>query len=942
MPVAYVLSTMQGLSIFLAPCPSSETHHQEECDLQRFWQVEDTAITPTEPDKSDAQFLTSYSASHISRLNDGTYCAGFPWREEHLPLPDNLEVCQRRTRSLAHRLAKSPGLLQTYDAILKEQLSRGFIELVSESDKSSLSHYIPHHPVSKDSATTPIRIVYDCSCRQSRDYPSLNDCLLTGPPFLNDLTSIILRFRSHLYGISTDIEKAFLHIALREKDRNFTRFLWLSDPSNPNSEFTVYRFRTVLFGSVSSPFMLFATLNRHLLQHDTRISHNIRCNLYVDNVVTGCNTEKEAVQFYRQARSMLSEAKFNLRAWASNSKQMVELSQQDGTFDSSNPINVLGIRWDTSTDKLSLSLKGLRHPITLTTKREVLKDTSKLFDPLGITSPVTVRAKLFMQKLWQLRVEWDEPLDANIRDEWNIIISDIQRLSELTIDRCYLKKVFHRPDITLHVFADASTKAYGAVAFLVSDDIVTFVMAKNRVAPLKSLTLPKLELMAAVIASRVATFIQDALQLQDTPTHFWGDSQIVLHWLASMKQLPQFVQHRVVEIRTAFPNATWNFCPTAHNPADLLTRGISFELLNSQGNLWWKGPPWLTTPHAWPTWQPEPQIHLHAATAIAEEFTPQPPTNPDVGLHKIIQLNNYSSLHKLLAVTAYIYRFVNNLCRSRPKLHGPLTAKELNSAQTRWIQACQELRYPLEMASAKSKCIRPEVKRLPLVRQLRLFMDDRGLLRCGGRIHNAPLSELARFPYLLPQNNHLTTLIVYHTHVFLSHAGVGSTLTAIRQSYWIPSGRQYVKKLLRQCTICRRHGGRPYAALESAPLPRVRVQDVPPFSITGVDFTGALYVKQQNNEENKVYICLFTCATSRAIHLEVVTDLSTTTFLLAFRRFVARRSLPVVMMSDNATTYSSAAEELSKLLTSEEIATTLGREGTVWKFIPKRAPWFGG
>ncbi|XP_065890355.1 uncharacterized protein [Dysidea avara] len=272
--------------------------------------------------------------------------------------------------------------------------------------------------------------------------------------------------------------------------------------------------------------MLFATLNRHLLQHDTLISHNIRCNLYVDNVVTGCNTEKEAVRFYRQARSMLSEAKFNLRAWASNSKQLVELSQQDGTFDSSNPINVLGIRWDTSTDKLSLSLKGLRHPITLTAKREVLKDTSKLFDPLGITSPVSVRAKLFMQKLWQLRVEWDEPLDANIRDEWNIIISDIQRLSELTIDRCYLKKVFHRPDITLHVFADASTKAYGAVAFLVSDDIVTFVMAKNRVAPLKSLTLPKLELMAAVIASRVATFIQDALQLQDTPTHFWGIARL--------------------------------------------------------------------------------------------------------------------------------------------------------------------------------------------------------------------------------------------------------------------------------------------------------------------------------------------------------------------------------------------------------------------------------
>ncbi|XP_065883974.1 uncharacterized protein [Dysidea avara] len=805
--LGYLLS---GLALLPRPPSASVNslhvitgHHQEECDLLRFWQIEDTAITQTEPDQSDARFLQSYFVSHISRLTDGTYCAGFPWRGEHPPLPDNLEVCQRRTRSLAHRLAKSPGLLQTYDGILKEQLNRGFIELVTEADKSSPSHYIPHHPVRKDSATTPIRIVYDCSCRQSREHPSLNDCLLTGPPFLNDLTSIVLRFRIHLYGISTDIEKAFLHIALHEKDRNFTRFLWLSDPCDPNSEFNIYHFRTVLFGSVSSPFMLFATLNYHLLQHDTHTSHNIRHNLYVDNVVTGCNTEREAAQFYRDARSMLSDAKFNLRAWASNSEQLVEMSRQDGTLDSSNLTNVLGLQWDTTADKLSLSLKGLGHPTTLTTKREVLKDASKLFDPLGITSPVSVRAKIFMQKLWQLRVEWDEPLDATIRDEWITIISDIQKLSELIIDRCYFKEGFHRADVNLHVFADASMKAYGAVAFLVSDNNVSLTMAKNRVAPLKSLTLPKLELMAAVIASRVAKFVSDSLELENTPTYYWGDSQIVLHWLASTKPLPQFVQHRVAEIRAAIPGSTWHFCPTTDNPADLLTRGISFQSLSSTDSLWWKGPPWLTTPNAWPTWQMEPAIQLHAAAAIAEEFVPQRPTNQDTGLHQIIKLSNYSSLNKLLAITAYTTRFVNNLCRSRPKLNGPLTAEELSSARIQWIQACQELRYPLEMVSAKSKCTRPEVKKLPLVRQLRLFVDDRGLLRCGGRIHNAPLSELARFPYLLPQNDHFTARIVYNTHVFLSHAGVGSTLTALRQTFWIPSGRQYVKKLLRQCTVCR-------------------------------------------------------------------------------------------------------------------------------------------
>ena len=148
------------------------------------------------------------------------------------------------------------------------------------------------------SSTTPIRIVYDCSCCESVDQPSLNDCLLTGPPFLINLVSIILRFCLNKYSVSTDIEKAFLHITLYPKDHDFTRFLWLSDASNPSSKFDTYRFCTVLFGSVNSPFMLFATLNYHLLQYNTPISHNIQSNLYVDNIVTGFNSEEEALQFY--------------------------------------------------------------------------------------------------------------------------------------------------------------------------------------------------------------------------------------------------------------------------------------------------------------------------------------------------------------------------------------------------------------------------------------------------------------------------------------------------------------------------------------------------------------------------------------------------------------------------------------------------------------------
>ena len=678
--------------------------------------------------------------------------------------------------------------------------------------------------------------------------------------------------------------------------------------------------------------------------YDTPLSNKIQSNLYVDNIVTGCETELQAIQYFWEARSMMYSAGFNLRAWASNCEFLNTKAREEDVAGHTQFTNILGLQWNTITDCLSLAPKMANAMIdkSFTTKREVLKEASKLFDPLGITSPVSVRAKLFMQKLWQLHVEWDEPLETNAKEEWTIILRDIQQLSKLTLDQRLVKTNFTPGNITLHVFADASTRAYGAVAFITSDSEVTFVMAKNRVAPLKRLTLPKLELMAAVVASRIAKFIVDSLKLQDCPIYFWGDSQIVLHWLESTKTLPQFVSNRVREIKETFPSATWAYCPTNDNPADLLTRGVTFQFLSSSENPWWKGPPWMTTPDCWPKWQPQPDLHLHAAAAIAEEFVPQSGLSQDTGLHQVITLTNYSSLNKLLAVTAYVYRYINNLRRSKPRLTGPLTAEELNSAQTRWIQNCQERVYQREMSSAKPKPGRYKASMPPLVRQLRLFTDKAGLLRCGGRIHNAPLSELAKFPYLLPQNNHLTKLIVNHVHARSSHAGIGSTLTALRQSFWIPTGRQYVKKLLRRCTVCKKFGGRAYAEPEAAPLPKIRVQEVPPFSITGVDFTGALYVKQLNEEEGKAYICLFTCATSRAVHLEVVTDLSTTSFLLAFRRFAARRSLPQMMMSDNATTYTSAAGELTNLLDSEEIRTMLGREGIIWKFIPKKAPWFGG
>ena len=256
-----------------------------------------------------------------------------------------------------------------------------------------------------------------------------------------------------------------------------------------------------------------------------------------------------------------------------------------------------------------------------------------------------------------------------------------------------------------------------------------------------------------------------------------------------------------------------------------------------------------------------------------------------------------------------------------------------------WVKDCQKQVCYNEITNMHS--YPSAAKRLPLVRQLRLFIDDEGFIRCSEQIHNSPLCQATRFPYLLPPRHTFTSMIIYSTHVKLFHSGTNSTLTAIRQTFGIPKARQRIKSLLHRCTTCRRHSGKPYPLPTPPPLPAMRMCDVASFTVTGVDFTGALYA-QMNGAESKVYICLFTCATTRAIHLEIVTNLSTETFLLAFRRFVSHKSMPRIIVSDNGSTHLSAAEELKELLSSRSLMESLSQHGVIWKFIQKCTPWYRG
>ena len=330
--------------------------------------------------------------------------------------------------------------------------------------------------------------MYDCSCWGSGKLASLNDCLTVGPPFLNNLCAILLRFVSmplaylpiYIY-IYIYIEKAFLRIKLHPSDRNFTRFLWSSDLESSDTEFQTYRFTVVLFGASSSPFILGAVLDLHLSKSHLQVAADMRNNIYVDNILSGCSTEEELLTYYHQSRGLMSQAKFNLRSWSTNSKQLQKVTMQDNSSDSNTTVGLLGLRWNTATDTISLTTRKLPTVNTFVTKRDILQTSSQIFDPLGWVTLVTVRAKVLLQEIWLTNLTWDEPLPDAIKERWTAILAGLRELPNILMPRLYfpLSQTGTYID-NLFVFADASTKAYGAIVYLNSGNCISFAMQGSR------------------------------------------------------------------------------------------------------------------------------------------------------------------------------------------------------------------------------------------------------------------------------------------------------------------------------------------------------------------------------------------------------------------------------------------------------------------------------
>lgn len=558
-----------------------------------------------------------------------------------------------------------------------------------------------------------------------------------------------------------------------------------------------------------------------------------------------------------------------------------------------------------------------------------------------------------LQQLWRLQVQWDDPLPNDIKEHWIAYRTSLCLLNDLLIPR----QITCEGDIVniqIHGFSDASIYAYGCCLYLRctnSSGVHTskLMCAKSKVAPLKAISLPRLELCAALLLARLSNKIISKLHVKVNNSYFWSDSKIVLSWITSSStKWTTFVAHRVGEIQELTSITNWSHVNTKENPADIISRGCCPSKL-SQMPLWWFGPEWIIKDEIIrPNNENTSNLVIPEREAtISNVCTNTTNSHDETPLSSL--LNKYSSIKRLFRVIAYCLRYKHNLLHKESRLIGSISNEEIKYARITIIKIIQKKEFYSEIQDLMQL---KNVKTSSKLFRLCPFIDDDGLIRVGGRLKNAVSIDIyQRHPIVLPADNYFTRLLFKYEHERCMHGGPQATLSAIRLIYWPLNGRNIARSTVHQCVKCFR-----YKPIVIQPimdqLPYDRVEPARPFLKCGVDFAGPFLVKSSLRRKApllKGYICIFVCFTTKAVHIELVGDLSTQAFISALNRFFDRRGKSITIYSDNATNFVGANHKLKEwydLFQTEQhkkkLEEVLTENEVQWKFIPPRSPHFGG
>lgn len=921
--------------------------------VEKFWQIEE--IPNNNPIKQDSICEKHFSKT-TTRNEQGRFVVSLPRTAKNIKLGDSYNNALQRFQKLEHKFKQNPSLKMEYYNFIQEYLELGHMTPLNHDDlsvPSSNTFYLPHHAVIKESSlTTKLRVVFDGSAKTTNGL-SLNDTLLVGPTVQQDLFSILLRFRLHNFIIMSDITKMYRQVLVNPLDSNLQRILWRDSPAQELKHFAL---RTVTYGTASASFLATRCLIQIAKDNQTRYpkaADSIKNDFYVDDIITGSDNLEETKRLKSDITELLKQYGFPFHQWFSNSKTIVP-SDSDPflSLNKNENVRTLGILWNNGSDRLMYEFKQ-QHKVLIYTKRKILSVVAGIYDPLGLTGPIIFLCKHFVQQLWQANLSWDDELPDSLSSRWADIYNQLQFVSHINIQRCIKRNDSIVKTFQIHGFADASTKGYACCIYIRvtydnSDISCHLLCSKSRVAPLKQISLPRLELCACLLLARLYDKVIHSLNKQIDATHLYSDSTIALHWIhGQSNNWKTFVANRVSEIQQLTNNTRWFHVRSDDNPADILSRGCSpSDLLEMQK--WWHGPHWLIQNTAkWPC----QDFNKSYAKLIPEcEDERRSPVHMSMFIKIDTDYSKrFSSLHKLIRVFSYCLRFCHNAkLKSADRNNAPLSTVELKNTLHIFIRLSQQMYFSSELSSLQGQRF---ISKQSKIASLNPFIDNEGMLRVGGRLQQSNLSYDSKHQLILHPHANIAQLIIHSEHLRLLHAGVQLTQFSLRQRYWILRDKLTIRSIIRKCSRCFRFSAKKQTQLLGQ-LPSPRITPSKPFAHSAVDYGGPVIIRhggQRSKTLSKSYIALFICLSTKAIHLELVSDLSSEAFLAAFRRFISRRGLPIQIFSDNGTNFRHAnniLHDLFKLFNSEGFKNVtqsfFSAQGINWSFIPPSSPHFGG
>ncbi|XP_036319769.1 uncharacterized protein LOC118734157 [Rhagoletis pomonella] len=824
--------------------------HVRECQqlhqlVSNYFETDNLRISPvTEKLESDAEKQANAILKSTMRQLGNRYEVGLLWKTFPPQLPRSREMAVKRLISVESRMSRDEEFALRYKREIAKYVEKGYARKVTDEELNA-SHpqiwYLPHFAVFNPNKPSKLRIVFDAAA--SVNGVLLNSALLKGPEEAQPLLRILLQFRQGKIGVAADIREMFSQIKVRPIDQHAQRYLWRNgDPNEPIQELLM---TTMIFGAVCSPCIAERVKNKNAERFETefpKAASTIINNHYVDDLVASFDVAHEAITVCQQIVNINLEAGFELRDFISNCSNVERaLNKTPPTMReiinmerSETAEKVLGMYWNTKEDVFEFHTKFHRVPQSVLsserapTKRELLSIVMAVFDPFGLLANLLISSKIMVQETWRQGINWDEALSADLTAKWIPWWKEFQRIRNFQIPRCYSANISCSSNIELHIFVDASQVAFAAVGYfrVVHNGVVdvTFVMAKTRTAPNRLMSIPRLELQAAVLGTRLSKMLVSYHDFNISRILFWSDSQTVLQWIySSERKYKAFVGHRIAEIISVTVPEQWRWVPTNSNPADAATRPSNPPRFNTDDR-WINGPEFLKYNELhWPA------TIVERPAVMLEEVQPSRLLYCQASKN-FIDFTKFRSYLKIKRIVAWVLRakLLFNRKSVNMRLSNVLTAAEIEEAEIMICKTVQQECFASEISDLSSS---RQLSRQSAVYSLTPYLDEKGLLRLNGRIDMAMyLPFETRHPILFPAKHIVAELIVKHHHEKGHHQNLAVIINTVRQKFWIPHIKTLYKRVQRNCLECRLSKAKPVAPMMGQ-LPADRVTPyVRPFS----------------------------------------------------------------------------------------------------------------